>query len=103
MMHATLYLPQQPPQSVPTDGLMMPDPVTGFASVTAAVPALLGCAPVLVDVLACGPSYVAYSIFDCEGEVNPAAMEAVAKVSGVPFDLDDEDATLRCAVLIVTA
>ena len=67
-----------------------------------AVPTLLGCVSELVDVLACGPSYVAYSIFDCEGEVNPAAMEAVAKASGVSFDLDDEDAILCGAVLVVT-
>lgn len=102
-MNATLYLPQQPPQSVSSEGMAMPNPATGLVGVPAAVPALLGCAPALVDVLASGPTYVAYSIFDSEGEVNPAAMEAVGELSGVSFDIDDEDATLHGAILVVTA
>ena len=100
-MNATLYVPQQPPQVVPVEGLCMPDPKTGFARVPVQVPGLLGCAPGLVDVLACGPEYVAYSVFDCEGETNQAAMAAVAAVSGVAFDADDEDAVLCGAVLVV--
>lgn len=100
-MNATLYLPKQPPQVVPADGLCMPDPKTGFARVPEQVPALLGCRPGLVDVLACGPEYVAYSVFDCEGETNQAAMAAVAAVSGVAFDSEDEDAVLCGAVLVV--
>jgi hypothetical protein len=101
-MIATLYIPQQPPQAVPVEGLYMPDPVTGFARVPEQVPGLLGCAPGLVDVLACGSEYVAYSVFDCESETNQAAMAAVAAVSGVAFDTEDEDAVLRGAVLIVS-
>ena len=100
-MNATLYLPQQPPLAVPVEGLCMPDSVTGFARVPEQVPGLLGCASELVDVLACGPEYVAYSVFDSEEEVNPAAMAAVAAVSGVAFDSEDEDAVLRGAVLVV--
>ena len=65
------------------------------------VPGLLGCALGLVDVLACGPGYVAYSVFDCEGPVNEAAMAAVAEVSGAGFDLDDEDTVLCGPVLVV--
>lgn len=80
----------------------MPDPATGLAWVPDKVSGLLGCAPGLVDVLASGPEYVAYSVFDSEGEVNPAAMAAVAAVSGVAFDAEDEDAVLRGAVLVVT-
>ncbi|WP_345051056.1 hypothetical protein [Hymenobacter glaciei] len=80
----------------------MPDPKTGFARVTEQVPALLGCRPELVDVLACGPEYVAYSVFDCEGETNQAAMAAVAAVTGVAFKAEDEDAVLRGAVLVVS-
>ena len=79
----------------------MPDPATGFAQVPDQVPGLLGCAPGLVDVLASGPDYVAYSVFDSEGEANPAAMAAVAAVSGVAFDAEDEDAVLCGAVLVV--
>ena len=100
-MNATLYLPHQPPQLVAVEGLCMPDPTTGFARVPDQVPGLLGCAPGLVDVLASGPEYVAYSVFDCEGEANPAAMAAVAAVSGVVFDVEDEDAVLCGAVLVV--
>ncbi|WP_375416786.1 hypothetical protein [uncultured Hymenobacter sp.] len=79
----------------------MPNPKTGFARIPELVPALLGCAPGLVDVLASGPEYIAYSVFDCEGETNSAAMAAVAAVSGVAFELDDEDAILCGAVLVV--
>ena len=79
----------------------MPDPVTGFVRVPDQVPGLLGCAPGLVDVLASGPEYVAYSVFDSDEDANPTAMAAVAAVSGVAFDADDEDAVLRGAVLVV--
>ena len=100
-MNATLYLPHQPPQLVSVEGLCLLDPTTGFARVPDQVPGLLGCAPGLVDVLASGPDYVAYSVFDSEEEANPAAMAAVAAVSGVAFDSNDEDAVLRGAILIV--
>jgi len=96
-----LYLPQKPPQAVPVEGLCMPDRETGFARVPGKVPELLSCAPELVDVLASGPNYVAYSVFDCEDDMNPAAMAAVTEVSGVSFDLSDEDAVLCGAVLVV--
>lgn len=102
MIIATLYLPQQSPQVVPIEGLSLPDPATGFAQVTEQVSALLGCAPELVDVLASGPEYVIYSVFDSEEMVNDAAMKAVAEMSGVAFDAEDDDAVLRGAVLVVT-
>ena len=79
----------------------MPNPITGFAQVPEQVPALLGCTLGLVDVLASGPGYVAYSVFDCEGETNYAAMDAVAVVSGVTFDPDNEDSVLCGPVLVV--
>lgn len=101
-MIATLYLPQQQPRAVPSSGLSMPDPTTGFAKVPEQVPTLLGCVPELVDVLASGPGYVAYSVFDSEGEVNYAAMDAVAEVSGIPFEPEDEDIVLRGPVMVVT-
>lgn len=100
-MIATLYLPQQPPQAVSIEGLSLPDPVTSFAQVTEQVSALLGCAPDLVDVLASGADYVAYSVFDSEESVNEAAMTAVAAVSGVVFDAEDDDTVLRGAVLVL--
>lgn len=79
----------------------MPDPATGFAQVTEQVPALLGCAPELVDVLASGLDYVAYSVFDSEEAVNEAAMMAVTAVSGVAFDATDEDMILCGPVLLL--
>ena len=100
-MNATLYLPHQLPQAVPIEGLVMPD-INGFVGVPEQVPVLMSCAPGLVDVLATGAGYVAYSIFDCEGPVNIPAMTAVSEVSGVAFDLDDEFAVLCGAILLVT-
>ena len=101
-MLATLYLPQQPPLEVPGDGLSMPNPATGLVGVPEQVPALLDCAPELVDVLASGPGYVVYSVFDCEGPVNREAMVAVAQIAGVAFDTEDEDAVLCGPVLVVS-
>lgn len=101
-MTAILYLPHQLPQEVSTEGLVMPDSATKFAKVPEQVAVLMNCALGLVDVLATGPGYVAYSIFDCEGPVNLPAMTAVSKVSGTVFDPEDEFATLCGAVLLVT-
>lgn len=100
-MKATLYLPEQLPQSVSTEGLRLPDSQSGFAHVPEQVAKLLGCKPTLVDVLACGPDYAAYSIFDCEDRPNYSAMTAVTEVSGVSFNIDDEGSILCGAVLIV--
>lgn len=100
-MTATLYVPKQQPLQVSTEGLSLPDPATGFASVPEQVPMLMGCAPGLVDVLASGPDYVAYSVFDSEEGRNEAAMVALAEVSGVKFDSGDEDAVLCGVVLVV--
>ncbi len=100
-MDATLYLPGQQPQKVSAESLVLPDAATGYAQVPVRVSTLLECSVALVDVLASGPHYVAYSVFDCEGEVNQAAMLAVSEVTGVPFNLEDEDDILRGAVLVV--
>ena len=100
-MTATLYNPGYLPQVVSTEGLSLPDPTTRFATVPEQVPVLMGCARNLVDVLVSGPGYVAYSVFNCEEPVNEAAMDAVAAVSGVNFDLNDEDAVLCGPVLVV--
>ena len=81
----------------------MPDPVTGFARVPDEVPVLMGCSPGLVDVQVCQPDCVAYSVFDYEGPVNYAAMTALAELTGVVFDLADEDAVLCGPILVVAA
>lgn len=100
-MKATLYLPSQPPRAISTEGLSLPDPATGFAKVPEQAATLLGCALTLVDVLACGLEYAAYSVFDCEGELNIAAMDAVAELTGLEIDLSDEDTVLHGPVLVV--
>ena len=82
----------------------MPNPETGFARVSEQVPVLLGCAPDLVDIQACSSSYVAYSVFDYEGgSPNETAMEELAKLTGHPFDPEDEGSVLRGPVLVVLA
>jgi hypothetical protein len=99
-MRATLYLPNQPPQPVTVEGLILPNIASGFPYVPKQVAVLLGCAPNMVDVLASGPGYAAYSIFDSEEECNPGAMAAVEVVAGVTFDPDSEDELLRGPVLV---
>jgi len=101
-MNATLYLPNHNPQPVSVEGLILPDPATGFATVPEQVSVLMGCTRDLVDVLVSRPGYVAYSVFDCEEPVNEAVIAAVAEVSGVEFDPGDEDAVLCGPVLVIT-
>ena len=101
LMKATLCLPNQEPLLLAVEGLSLPDSATGLAQIPTNVPVLLGCAPGLVDVLACGPGYVAYSVFDGDGEMNLEAMAAVTRVSGARFDIEDEDTILLGPVLIV--
>jgi hypothetical protein len=102
VMNAILYLPRQQPLAVSNEGLCLPGVDTDYVIIPDEVPPLLGCVPGLVDILACGTQYVAYSIFDSEGDVNLAAMEAVAKVSGIEFNPNDDDEVLRGPVMVVT-
>jgi hypothetical protein len=99
-MRATLYLPNKPPQPMTVEGLVLHNLAADFTHVPEQVAVLLGCSPGMVDVLASGLGYVAYSVFDSEDDVNLEAMDAVTKVSGVSFDLDDEDTILRGVILI---
>jgi hypothetical protein len=101
-MQATLYIPNQPPQLVSTAGLSLPLP-TGYTSVSDEVVQLLGCPRALVDVLDSGPDYVAFSIFDYEGETNHLAMSALESISGHKYDARDEDQILQGPILVVTA
>jgi hypothetical protein len=100
-MKATLYQPNLQPQAVSPEGLVLPDESTGFAIVPAIVATLLDCASELVDVLACGASYVVYTVFDSEEEANLVATQAVATLTGIDFDITDEDELLRGPVLII--
>ncbi|RZK44977.1 MAG: hypothetical protein EOO61_01805 [Hymenobacter sp.] len=99
-MYATLYAPHQSPQPISVEGLTLPDPLSGLASIPERVPVLLDCTLELVDVLVSNPNYVAYSIFDCEGQVNDAAMTALTELTGAKFG-DDEDEILRGTILVV--
>ena len=100
-MTATLYQPGQPPQPLPADQFPLPD-ASGRAQVTQAVADALGCAVELVDVLASEPGYVAYSIFDCEGEVNESAMTVLADFASIKFDLKEEDEILKGSILLLS-
>ena len=101
MITATLYQPQHVPQSIPADGLSLPDPGTGFARVQEQVATMLGCSLSLVDVLASSTHYVAYSVFDCQGELNIEAMTAVSSLTGIAFDPNSNDEALLGPILIV--
>lgn len=95
-MTALLYLPQQPPQAIPAEVLRLPD------SILEQVSLLFGCVPSMVDVLASGPDYTVYSVFDYEGGgVNLEAMRAVSKVTGTFFDEKNEDYILRGPILLI--
>lgn len=99
-MTASLYLPNHPPRVVPTAGLSLPS-ITDQARVTDEVAAHLGCVRNLVDVLDCGPDYVAYSVFDFEGSINQSAMIALEAVSGHRYDINDDDQVLQGPVLLI--
>jgi hypothetical protein len=102
-MRALLYQPGQLPKPVSADGFTLPDEITGIVSGASGAATVLECAPGLVDVLACGTGYVAFSVFDHEGETNLKAMRALSELTGVTFDLEDEDSILRGPVLVVRA
>lgn len=101
MVTATLYLPQQAPRLVPAYELDSVDGVAVFSKIPSQVPVLLDCRPEVVDILASGPHYVAYSIFDFEGSTNLLAMEALTVLSGVSFSMNEEDTILCGPILIV--
>lgn len=100
-MTATLYAPNQPARPITTDGLGLADFMKGYIQNSGMVAKLLDTTPELVDILASGPGYLVFSVFDHEGEVNSAAMRAVAALTGVEFDLDNEDEVLRGPVLVI--
>ena len=101
MIIATLYLPQQVPHIVPDYKLGSAEETATFSTIPSQVPILLDCRLEAVDVLASGPHYVAYSVFDFEGPANQQAMEALTVLAGISFSLDDEDTILCGPILIV--
>jgi len=101
-MRALLYQPGQPPQPVSVAGFVLPTETTGFVDEASRVATVLDCAPGLVDVLASGRDYVAFSIFDHEGEPNPDAMKVLSDLTGTAFDVNEDDELLRGPILFVT-
>lgn len=101
MSSAILYHPDQTPQAVAAEMLIQTRRGASSIQVAEVVAQLLGCVPGLVDVLASGPGYVAYSVFDYEGPTNYGAMAAVAEVSGVDFNPEEEDEHLCGPVLLI--
>ncbi len=101
-MRALLYQPGRLPEPVSTDGFGLPDETTGFVGAAGGAGTILDCAPGLVDVLASGRDYVAFSVFDHEGEANLEAMRALSDLTGTAFDAADDDELLRGPILLIT-
>ena len=101
MLHATLYLPEHAPRPIHFDDLHAISSVNNFMHIPPDIPALLKCRPELVDVLASGPKYIIYSVFDATGKTNPEAMKMVAQLSGIILDVTNEDEILRGPVIIL--
>lgn len=102
-MLATLYHPNQAPATVEAAGFTLPATSADFTNDADRAAATLGCAPGLVDVLALGPGYLAFSVFDHEGEPNLDAMRAVSILTGIPFNCAADDELLRGPILVVTS
>ena len=100
-MTVTLYQPGQQPVTVQASGFIMHSDGNLIVQNTDLAAELLGCASGLVDVLACGSGYLVYSLFDYEGEANPAAMAVVADLSGTKLDPLNEDEVLQGPVLVI--
>lgn len=100
-MKITLYDPSQAAQMPVLETLPLAGPPTGSLSRLRPAAELLDCAPKLVDVLAEGPGYTVFTVFDHEGPINMVAMRVVADLTGVAFSPDDDDEVLRGPVLVV--
>jgi hypothetical protein len=100
-MIVTLYIPNKIPQVLSPNNFPPLD-ATGLAQIPDLVSKEFGCEPNLIDVLDTGPGYVAYSICDCEGELNQSAMQALMAISRYPYDPEDIDQQLRGPILIIS-
>lgn len=94
-MNITLYKPSAVPQQVPPFENAENQPMERVAE-------LLGCHVGLVDVQACGPNYVIFTIFDYEGPINLMGMAKVNRLTGVKLDPMDEHDQLCGSILVVT-
>lgn len=88
--NVTLYLPGQQPIAKSAKDFTVAEG-THFGQVLPQAAEVLGCSPSLVDVLACGLNYIVYTTFDSEDQANPIATQAVADLTGIDFNVTDED------------
>jgi hypothetical protein len=98
-MTAILFSPQEVAKHVTISGF------TGMSHMSSetreSIAKLLGCQSELIDVLASGTEFVAYSIFDFEGgHPNEAGMRQLTKLTGLEFGMDD-DTTILGPLLII--
>jgi hypothetical protein len=100
-MTVTLYQQGREPEAVEPGGFITQPESGQIVQNVARAAELLGCAPELADVLACGTGYLVYSVFDYEGDANPAAMAVVAELSGTELDPMNEDEVLQGPVLVI--
>ena len=100
-MTVTLYQPGQAPAAVSEADFLLDDANGQVIQNTGLAADLLGCAPFLVDVLANGKGYLIYSVFDHEGEPNPAAIAAFTELTGIGLNPEDDDEILQGPVLMI--
>ena len=101
MPNVIIYQPEKLPQTLSTEQAAIVVLGLGETPGFDTVSKLLDCAPGLVYVLASGHGYIAYSVFDSEGEINTTAMTVLAELTGETFDFSDEDNTLRGPIVVV--
>ncbi|MBF9239509.1 hypothetical protein I2I05_19100 [Hymenobacter sp. BT683] len=102
-MNTTLYQPSEAPVAIVGAEFCLNEVSGQVIQSSESAAEILGCAPFLVDVLANGNGYLIYSVFDSEGEANPAAMKVFSEITGILVDTEDEDDILRGPVLVITA
>ena len=96
----TLYKPGESPEEVPYFEFAENIIVGGFWPMEH-VAGLLNCRAELIDVLASGPDYAMFSIFDCQGYLNPAVMEVFFAITGVKSSVDPEEDELRGPIMLI--
>ncbi len=101
MIIATLYPANGSPTNFSLDDLGLQNHNGGLKASVERVASVLGCKPELVDILASGDGCMAFSIFDCEDNVNSEAMDALTQSTGHQFDKLEEDHIIRGPVLLV--
>jgi hypothetical protein len=101
MPNAVVYQPEELPQTLSVEQTNVIILGLGATQGSDAISELLCCVPGLVDVLASGKGYVAYSVFDNEGEINISAMTVLTELTGKTFDFNNEDDILRGPILVI--